>query len=89
MDALFRLRSEPSKQIEFRRLEKTEAMLQIVRHTVAAKLFNRAMMKDHARFAKRLSTAVPIFEVSYPRNIEELPRLREAIARQINEVDQN
>jgi hypothetical protein len=86
VEVVFRLNPEPSDEIKFRRMEKTEAMLQIVRHTVAAKLFNRTMMKDHARFAKRLSTAVPMFELSYPRDMERLTELRLTITEHMESV---
>lgn len=77
--ALVRLRAQPSQEIQFSRLEKSEALLQIVRHTVAAKLFNKPMMKHHVRFAKRLSKAVPVIELSYPRDLAKLPALKAEI----------
>lgn len=36
-------------------MDRTEAMLQLIRHTVAAKLFDKSVMRAHAKFAKRVS----------------------------------
>jgi len=87
LGALIRLNAVESREIKFSRLKKAEALLQIVRHTVAAKLFDRSMMKHHVRFAKRLSTSVPMFEVSYPRDLDRLGELRSAILETVNNCD--
>jgi len=79
LDYILRLNPEPSESIEFRALPRTEAMLQVVRHTVAAKLFGDSTMRRHARFAKNVSRNAPVFEVSYPRNLNALPDLRKRI----------
>ena len=85
LDYLLRLNPEPADEVEFVELNRKDAMLQIVRHTVAAKLFDRNIMKQHADFAKQVSKQVPVLQISYPRKKKQLPELRmkvvEAFAR--------
>ena len=76
LNLILRLNNNPVDQPHFRKLPRTEAMLQIVRHTVAAKLFDRAQLKKHARFAKKLSGQVAVVELNYPRQLDKLSALR-------------
>ncbi|MFQ3245345.1 MAG: dephospho-CoA kinase [Arenicella sp.] len=79
LDYLLRINPVPGKSISFSRLPRVQAMLQVVRHTVAAKLFDATTLREHARFAKKVSTLVPVIEVSYPRDLDKLDQLRHSI----------
>jgi len=79
LDYLIRLTPKATTNIEFSVLAKIDAMLQIVRHTVAAKLFDNRNLQTHASFARHVSSSVPVVEVSYPRDLEQLPNLRQSI----------
>ena len=79
LDYLLRVVPQPSNTIRFQKVEKPAAMLQIIRHTVATKLFDKTLMKQHTYFAKELSSCVPLLEVRYPRDKQRLPELREMI----------
>lgn len=79
IDFILRIRPEPSNTIEFRKLSKAEAMLQFVRHTVGAKLFDAPMMKRHTKFANYVVNKVVFIELSYPRDLLGLTDLREEI----------
>ena len=79
LDYFLRINPVPSNDISFSVLPRVQAMLQIVRHTVAAKLFDTDTLHQHARFAKKVSTLVPVIEVSYPRNLDKLDYLRQSI----------
>ena len=79
LNLIVRLSADQPQQPEFRRMSNTEAMLEIVRHTVAAKLFDQKQMTQHTSYAKRLCLDVPIVELSYPRDLEKLTVLRRAI----------
>ena len=79
LNYLLRVRPEPSEDIDYKVLPRTQAMLQVVRHTVAAKLFDSSMLRQHAHFAKRVSSFVPMIEISYPRDIDQLDHLRSSI----------
>lgn len=89
LDCILRLDQEPSAQIEFKCLKRTDALLQVVRHTVAAKLFDQAMMREHARFAKHLTKRVPVYALSYPRDLNKLDELRGDISDFISNLKQS
>ena len=76
---LLRINPQESKTIQFTRLGGTDALLQVIRHTVGAKLFDKRQMKIHSIFAKKISALIPVIEVSYPRNLAQLSELREGI----------
>ena len=79
LDYLLRINPVPSEKLGFAELSRTEAMLQVVRHTVAAKLFDSNALHQHAGVARKVSMCVPVIEISYPRNIDQLSSLRESI----------
>ena len=79
LDFILRLNPTPTETIGFRPILGAESMLQLVRHTVAAKLFGDSVMRRHARFSRNVSLASPMFEVSYPRDLDALPDLRKTI----------
>jgi hypothetical protein len=79
LDYLLRINPVPGNSISFAALPRVQAMLQVVRHTVAAKLFDTSTLRQHARFAKKVSTVVPVIEVSYPRDLDKLDQLRQSI----------
>jgi len=79
LDYLLRINPVPGDSINFSVLPRVQAMLQIVRHTVAAKLFDTRALGQHAGFANKVSTLVPVIEVSYPRDLDKLDQLRETI----------
>ncbi len=85
LDHLIRINPEPvapsstTESIRIRKMQPVESLLQVVRHTVSAKLFSSPIMHKHASFARRVSMAVPMSEVSYPRTWETLPELRQRI----------
>lgn len=80
VDLIIRLRAdERAQEISFKRMSRTDALLQVVRHTVAARLYLKPTLKEHAGFARKLSSQVPIVELTYPRNLDQLPELQQAI----------
>jgi len=79
LDYLLRVVPQPCDSIRFQTIEKPAAMLQIIRHTVATKLFDKTLMKQHTNFAKELACRVPMLEVRYPRDKRQLPMLRDKI----------
>ena len=79
INLVLRLVTKSSDEISFKRLRKTEAMLQIVRHSVAAKLYDAEQLQAHAAFARQLSISTPVVELSYPRDLARLDAVRTAI----------
>jgi hypothetical protein len=79
LDYLLRVDPVPSVDIHFDVLPRTQAMLQVVRHTVAAKLFDTNTLQQHAEFAKTVTSCVPVIQISYPRDMEQLSNVRSSI----------
>ncbi|WP_189398747.1 hypothetical protein [Arenicella chitinivorans] len=79
LDYLVRINPQPAEVFECRRLPLQSAMLQLIRHTVAAKLFDASSLAAHAEFAKRFCQCVPAFEIAYPRALDQLPDLRQQL----------
>jgi len=79
LDLIMHLSAAEVSRVSFKRLSRKDALLQIVRHTVAARLYDNVLLKTHSRFAKRLSGRVPVVELRYPRDLERLADLRRSI----------
>ncbi len=79
IDLIIRLDVGESDQVNFKPLNKTDALLQLVRHSVAAKLFDAKMMKLHTEFAFNVVSSIPMVMLSYPRDLSKLAELRESI----------
>jgi hypothetical protein len=58
-------------------LDTRAAMLALVRHTVAARLFDRTLSTAHMRFCAEAAASVPVRRVAYPLLPEALPRVRD------------
>jgi len=83
LDFLIRLNPESSESMVLTQVKKPAAMLQIVRHTVAAKLFDASTLEQHVQFAKVVANVVPMFELNYPRKLSSLPELRTQIVEEL------
>jgi hypothetical protein len=86
LDYLLRVNPVPSETISFSVLPRVQAMLQVVRHTVAAKLFDAETLHRHANFAKKVSSLVPVIEVSYPREFDKVDQFRESIVEYLGAI---
>lgn len=86
IDLILRLNPKPANVISFRRMPKSEAMLQFVRHTVAVRLFDEKIMRRHTKFANYFASKVPMIELSYPRDLMQLTELREQIVDYLGEL---
>jgi hypothetical protein len=80
--------SGDSGEISIQRLSTREAALALVRHTVASRLFDRALLAQHFEFCVRAAIAVGFLRLSYPRQYHCLPDVWQAIVHQINEFSQ-
>jgi len=77
--ALFVLNAETDRRIVIEPLPTSQAMLQVIRHTVAARLFGAALHRRHLAFAARSAKAMPVYRLHYPRRLEAAPELFERI----------
>lgn len=84
LDFLLRVTPEPNETVVFNVLKPVDALLQIVRHTAGAKLFNQHDLRQHVKFAQQMTFLVPVIELSYPREISQLPALREQIVQYLS-----
>ena len=57
---------DDSHVCQLRELNQSDAVLSIVRHTVASKLFPSRLLKQHLLFASHLCTNIPILKFTYP-----------------------
>ena len=81
--AFVRLAPEPTDQILIEPVTPRDALLEIVRHSVGAKLFDAQELQSHTLFSAQLAHLVPMWRASYPRDLEQLPNVRESIVNTI------
>jgi len=86
LDYIFNITSDVVEDIIIERVQSIDSVLAVIRHTVAARLFEPSLMKKHLEFATALINKVTVYRISYPRDIKQLPVLRKAI---IDFIEQN
>ena len=79
LDYIFNISSDVEEGVVIEKLHAVDAVLTIIRHTVAARLFEPSMMKSHLEFATTLISKVTVCRISYPRDIKQLPMLRKEV----------
>ena len=82
LDAVYLLEKPPTNQggVDSRPLGPRDAMLALVRHTVAARLFDRRLLARHMRFCAQTAACIPVRRLSYPHEYALLPRVGDALA---------
>ena len=70
----------PAGTVAVRPLSSRDAALSLVRHTVAARLFDPGLLDRHLGFCARLAATAPVRALAYPRELGVGPRVRAAIA---------
>jgi hypothetical protein len=77
------------EKIEIQHLTAREAMLALVRHTIASRLFDKELLARHLDFCAEVTARIPVRRLVYPRKLSLLPRVREAIeADQLKEISE-
>lgn len=66
--------------VALRRIGAREAMLTLVRHTVAARLFDADLSARHMAFCAAVADALPVRHLGYPHRLGVLPHVRKASA---------
>ena len=56
-----------------------DSFLKVVRHTVAARLFDEHLLQEHLKFAQKIIDKIPVFSLTYPRKIEQLSLLQKTL----------
>jgi hypothetical protein len=72
-------REEMQAEPECKRLPRLEAAAALLRHTMAARIFDQPLLGLHLDFVKEVVRTIPTFQLAYPRNLDELPRLRQMV----------
>jgi len=67
------------KAVQIEPLSRGESAMAVVQHTVASRLFDRQLLARHLAFCDDFSADVPVRRLIYPRRLEYLPRVREAL----------
>lgn len=60
-------------------LERREAALTLVRHTIAARLFDRELLARHMDFCATAAALLPVRQILYPHRRDALPHVRDAL----------
>lgn len=73
-----------SATVRTQRCQFKEAMLSLIRHTVAARLFDAHLLKLHMTFCGDVTGQIPIRNFKFPKQYEFLPVMRGAIEADLN-----
>ncbi len=67
------------RSVTVRLLTRRQATQALIRHTVAARLFDRPLLAAHLDFCAEAAARVPVWRLGYPHRRETLPQVRDAI----------
>ena len=79
VDFLVCLNGQFSEDVDIQVMAKSEALLALIRHTVAVRLFDVEQTKAHLEFAKKVVEEIPVLQISYPRDLSKLPEIKAQI----------
>ena len=80
LNFIFNISQQETSSVVIEKIKPVDAALTVVRHTVASRLFEPQVMREHLEFVQRLVSTVGVYKISYPRDLSQLPLLREAIS---------
>lgn len=75
--AIYLLDEQP--QISIQVLSQGATALNLVRQTLAARLFSRYLLGEHFDFCGQIATGIPMCTLAYPRKLSSLPAVWQAI----------
>jgi hypothetical protein len=73
--------------VTLRALEPLQAALSLLRHTAAARLFDRPLAARHLDCCADLSASTPAYEVTYPFSLAYLPRLAAVVSEHLEDAE--
>ena len=79
LNYIFNLNYIDSDRVVIEKMNAVDSFLKVVRHTVAARLFNEHLLQEHLKFAQKIIDKTPVFSLIYPRKIEQLPLLQKTL----------
>ena len=79
LNYIFNLNQVDGARVVIEQMNAVDSFLKIVRHTVAARLFDERLLQEHLKFAQKIIDKIPVFSLTYPRKIEQLPLLQKTL----------
>lgn len=80
IEAVYVLGEPTGGEVRLEPLSRREAALALVKHTMAARLFDEALTAQHLELCATLARGARIARLSYPRTLSALPRVLEAVS---------
>lgn len=81
VDTIYLLRpAAAGERFGVRKIEKSEKLIALARHGVAARLFPAGLLDRHLAFCRAAAEAVNMVEVTYPHTVEALHRAVEVVS---------
>lgn len=77
LDAIYLLDS--SANIAIHPMMAHQATLTLVRHTIAARLFDQKLLSQHLSFCTQAALSLPVRRLAYPRDLNLLPQVAKMI----------
>ena len=77
---IFNISKQEASSVVIEKIKPVDAALTVVRHTVASRLFEPQIMRQHLDFAQNLASSVGVYQISYPRDLSQLTLLRKSIS---------
>jgi hypothetical protein len=70
--------------VSLQRLGQRQAMQALIRHTVAARLFDQPLLAAHLDFCAEAAARIPVWRLAHPHRREVLPQVCDAIHRSVS-----
>ncbi|MFP4346563.1 MAG: hypothetical protein ACLFU8_17905 [Anaerolineales bacterium] len=70
-------------------LSPLEGAFGLIRHTVASRLFDRPLLAQHMEFARTAALRLPVRRLHYPRRLDALPGVQEALLADVQSTHTN
>jgi hypothetical protein len=77
--AIFSLGDPAGSDIQARRLSAREALLVLIRHAVASRLFGKELLARHMEIFSTVAQTLPVFALDYPRAFDLLPQVARTV----------
>ncbi len=66
------------------KLNTINAIQVLVNHSVATQLFDKLLVKQHLQFMANLVSTIPIYKLSYPNGLENMPAIEKILKREFD-----
>ncbi len=73
-------------EIDIQRKDGCSSLLALTRHTAASRVFSSDLLSSHMKFCQALQQLIPVYQLSYPRQLDRLDELRSKIIQSMAEA---